>query len=95
MSNKIVAALVRRFNLPRAKSKVIKSLIPGTFEEWGKLRILPAGDLIRTSRLGEATENSDRRSASFVRVSDLEQILWVYILKYVSMNSLMTLIIAS
>ena len=44
----------------------LRRLLPSTVQEWGKLRILPAGDTIRASSLQASA--GDRRDCTFVRV---------------------------
>ncbi|KAI8998957.1 hypothetical protein BD414DRAFT_407127 [Trametes punicea] len=62
LADKILACLCTRFNTPPPH---LRHCIPMTVEEWGKLRILNAGDTIRTSSMNVRGEDS--RDMTFVR----------------------------
>jgi hypothetical protein len=76
---KISHALLLRFGIAPQHRNKIRSHLPAILEEWGKLRILPAGDMIRSLELGEAHAAVDNRSAAFVRVSAMA-ISYLYIM---------------
>jgi hypothetical protein len=68
---KVTSALLARFCVPTSKALLVWKHLPIRVTEWGKIQILPAGDLIRSSKLGEANCGEDARDASFVRVRKL------------------------
>ncbi len=64
--DKIVGALVTRFDTLKLKPHVIRLHLPQTFDEWAKLRILPNGDTIHAASMIKKAE--DRRDRTYVRV---------------------------
>ncbi|EJF66331.1 hypothetical protein DICSQDRAFT_78704 [Dichomitus squalens LYAD-421 SS1] len=69
LTDKILACLCTRYDVPLAH---LRRVLPKTVQEWAKLRILPAGDTIRSSSLQAALE--DRRDCTFVRYEQLVDI---------------------
>ncbi|KAI0749097.1 hypothetical protein C8Q74DRAFT_1320447 [Fomes fomentarius] len=67
--DKIIAALVTRFDDLKLKPHVIRLHLPQIFKEWAKLRILPNGDTIHATSMIKKTE--DRRDQTYIRYETL------------------------
>lgn len=66
LTQKIVACLSTRFNLPM--KEVQPHLRTASLVQYGKLRRLDGGDTMNASTMGEFSD--DRRDATFIRVSN-------------------------
>lgn len=64
--DKIIGALVTRFDDLKLKPHVIRPHLPQIFEEWAKLFILPNGDTIHAALMIKKTE--DRRDQTYIQV---------------------------
>ena len=74
IKTKLVGALCTRFNGTMTNTRA--ALARATITEWGRLRILPEGDIIRAASFGRSTDQPTtpaklgraERDATFVRV---------------------------